>query len=177
MGSPIKGRYKVIVASMYVPLVFVVATSQKLNIHLQPRIRDVVLRHSVSRSLNTDHARSGRQRYCSFRHQRCSEYHVGTWPVSRAEFDLALTYPGILQGLAPTLIIVRVAYGKSIDSVEQITQIHFAEKESQSGSGYGTSAQLQATVDIRHHPPSDDGLGSSVDTTKPEGKIDQMPLV
>ena len=36
-----------------------------------------------------------------------------------------------MKGLAPTMIIVRVAYGKSIDSVQQMMSIRFVEGESQ----------------------------------------------
>ncbi|KAK1219520.1 hypothetical protein PQX77_017753 [Marasmius sp. AFHP31] len=33
----------------------------------------------------------------------------------------------LMAGLAPTLIIVRVAYGKSVDSVQQMVSTHFSE--------------------------------------------------
>ncbi|KAG7088994.1 hypothetical protein E1B28_012940 [Marasmius oreades] len=35
----------------------------------------------------------------------------------------------LMSGLAPTLVIVRVAYGKSVDSVQQVMSIHFLDQE------------------------------------------------
>ncbi|KAK1223922.1 hypothetical protein PQX77_013201 [Marasmius sp. AFHP31] len=50
-----------------------------------------------------------------------------------------------MSGLAPTLIIVRVAYGKSIETVQQMVSIQFAERETQHGPRL---SMLRATVDI-----------------------------
>ncbi|KAK1223224.1 hypothetical protein PQX77_013903 [Marasmius sp. AFHP31] len=52
----------------------------------------------------------------------------------------------LFTGLAPTLIIVRVAYGKSVDSVQQMVSIHFAERETQQEANVNPA---RATVDIR----------------------------
>ncbi|KAJ8079841.1 hypothetical protein PM082_016666 [Marasmius tenuissimus] len=74
----------------------------------------------------------------------------GTLPI-----DL-VPVAALMSGLAPTLIIVRVAYGKSVESVQQVMEsIHFAEQVSQQGPRHGTSG-LRATVDIRSHHRSTD---------------------
>ncbi|KAK1217584.1 hypothetical protein PQX77_019753 [Marasmius sp. AFHP31] len=49
----------------------------------------------------------------------------------------------LMAGIAPTLIIVRVAYRKSVDSVQQMVSAHFAECESQQEVGNQT---LQTTL-------------------------------
>ncbi|KAJ8077904.1 hypothetical protein PM082_002345 [Marasmius tenuissimus] len=57
------------------------------------------------------------------------------------------------KGLAPTLLIVRVAHGKSVDSVQQVMDsIHFAPQTTHQGTGRAAST----TVDIRPHIESDD---------------------
>ncbi|KAK1221600.1 hypothetical protein PQX77_015613 [Marasmius sp. AFHP31] len=57
-----------------------------------------------------------------------------------------------MSGLAPTLIFVRVAYGKSVDSVQQqMMSIHLSEEASQQRTGPGTSAP-QAAMDIQSNP-------------------------
>ncbi|KAL0069187.1 hypothetical protein AAF712_003875 [Marasmius tenuissimus] len=59
-----------------------------------------------------------------------------------------------MSGLAPTLIIVRIAYGKSVDSVQQqMLSIHFAEPGSNQGAN---PSALRATVDIRSHRQNED---------------------
>ncbi|KAK1223246.1 hypothetical protein PQX77_013873 [Marasmius sp. AFHP31] len=55
----------------------------------------------------------------------------------------------LMSGLAPTLIIVRVAYGKSVDSVHQMVSINFAERETQQGPQLSAP---RATVDISSRP-------------------------
>ncbi|KAK1217562.1 hypothetical protein PQX77_019791, partial [Marasmius sp. AFHP31] len=58
----------------------------------------------------------------------------------------------LMSGLAPTLIFVRVAYGKSVDSVQQqMMSIHLSEEASQQRTGLGTSTP-QAAVDIQSNP-------------------------
>ncbi|KAL0057588.1 hypothetical protein AAF712_015766 [Marasmius tenuissimus] len=54
-----------------------------------------------------------------------------------------------MSGLAPTLIIVRVAYGKSVETVTQMVSIQFAERETQQGPRLSA---LRATVDISSSP-------------------------
>ncbi|KAK1216580.1 hypothetical protein PQX77_020784 [Marasmius sp. AFHP31] len=51
-----------------------------------------------------------------------------------------------MAGLAPTLIIVRVRYKKSIDSVQQMVSMHFAEHDT--GQETGLRA-IQTTLDIQ----------------------------
>ncbi|KAK1224583.1 hypothetical protein PQX77_012513 [Marasmius sp. AFHP31] len=71
-------------------------------------------------------------------------------PDARGVIPVDLTFVAILMsGLAPTLIIVRVADKKSVDSVQQMVSMHFAERDTQQATG--TSA-IQATIDIRSHP-------------------------
>ncbi|KAK1224365.1 hypothetical protein PQX77_012726 [Marasmius sp. AFHP31] len=61
----------------------------------------------------------------------------------------------LMSGLAPTLIIVRVAYGKSANSVQQMMPISFASQQSsQQASGLARRA-FQLTVDIRSHRQND----------------------
>ncbi|KAK1223923.1 hypothetical protein PQX77_013202 [Marasmius sp. AFHP31] len=55
----------------------------------------------------------------------------------------------LMSGLAPTLIIVRVAYGKSVESVQQMVSIHFAERQTRH-RGPGDTA-LHVTLDVRSH--------------------------
>ncbi|KAK1235431.1 hypothetical protein PQX77_001350 [Marasmius sp. AFHP31] len=62
-----------------------------------------------------------------------------------------------MAGLAPTLIIVRVAYGKSVDSVQQMLSIHFATCESQQEAGNRGS---QTPLDIQSSPHHNDTSGS-----------------
>ncbi|KAK1230384.1 hypothetical protein PQX77_006529 [Marasmius sp. AFHP31] len=58
----------------------------------------------------------------------------------------------LMSGLAPTLIFVRVAYGKSVDSVQQqMMSIHLSEEASQQRTGLDTSMP-QAAVDIQSNP-------------------------
>ncbi|KAL0061699.1 hypothetical protein AAF712_011451 [Marasmius tenuissimus] len=54
-----------------------------------------------------------------------------------------------MSGLAPTLIIVRVAYGKSVETVTQMVSIQFAERDTQQGPRLSA---LRATVDISSRP-------------------------
>ncbi|KAK1221019.1 hypothetical protein PQX77_016182 [Marasmius sp. AFHP31] len=86
----------------------------------------------------------------------------GTLPVDLT----AVAY--LIAGLAPTLIIVRVAYGTSVDSVQQMVSnsIHFAERESQQGVGISA---LQANVNIHSQTQSNDtSSGSQMEETPSE---------
>ncbi|KAK1223924.1 hypothetical protein PQX77_013203 [Marasmius sp. AFHP31] len=67
----------------------------------------------------------------------------GTVPVDLSVISV------LLSGLAPTLIIVRVAYGKSVESVQQMVSIQFAERDLHQGPGAGT---LRGTLDIHSRP-------------------------
>ncbi|KAK1229498.1 hypothetical protein PQX77_007433, partial [Marasmius sp. AFHP31] len=60
----------------------------------------------------------------------------------------------LMSGLAPTLIIVRVTHGKSVESVQQVVSLQFARRGSRSASGSGPSA-LQTTMDIPSHSHDD----------------------
>ncbi|KAK1215599.1 hypothetical protein PQX77_021788 [Marasmius sp. AFHP31] len=64
----------------------------------------------------------------------------------------------LMLGLAPTLIIVRVGYRKSVNSVQQMVSIHFAEHDSQEEVG---NRALQTTLDIHLHPQHVDVLSDS----------------
>ncbi|KAK1224367.1 hypothetical protein PQX77_012728 [Marasmius sp. AFHP31] len=55
----------------------------------------------------------------------------------------------LMAGLAPTLIIVRVAYRKSVDSVQQVVSIHLAGCESQQEAG---NRALQTALNIHSSP-------------------------
>ncbi|KAK1218765.1 hypothetical protein PQX77_018532 [Marasmius sp. AFHP31] len=59
-----------------------------------------------------------------------------------------------MSGLAPTLIFVRVAYGKSVDSVQQqLMSIHLSEEASQQRTGLGTMApQAAMKFSLIHRP-------------------------
>ncbi|KAK1223918.1 hypothetical protein PQX77_013197 [Marasmius sp. AFHP31] len=59
----------------------------------------------------------------------------------------------LMSGLAPTLIIVRVAYGKPVESVQQMMSLRFAENGTQ--HGLGNMSVLQATIDIRSRPQNE----------------------
>ncbi|KAG7100281.1 hypothetical protein E1B28_002054 [Marasmius oreades] len=75
-------------------------------------------------------------------------HNYGTVPV-----DLSVVST-LMSGLAPTLIIVRVAHGKQVESVQQMMSINFAAREPQSGTN-------AATVDFPTHPdrnPSRDDI-------------------
>ncbi|KAK1218154.1 hypothetical protein PQX77_019174 [Marasmius sp. AFHP31] len=72
--------------------------------------------------------------------------HTGTIPIDLASVGF------LMSGLAPTLIFVRVAYGKSVDSVQQqMTSIHLSEEASQQRAGRATSTP-SATMDIQSNP-------------------------
>ncbi|KAK1229642.1 hypothetical protein PQX77_007277 [Marasmius sp. AFHP31] len=53
-----------------------------------------------------------------------------------------------MAGLAPTLIIVRVAYGKSVDNVDQVMSIHFADR----GAGHTTINIVPRSQDDNTEP-------------------------
>ncbi|KAK1221017.1 hypothetical protein PQX77_016180 [Marasmius sp. AFHP31] len=65
-----------------------------------------------------------------------------------------------MSGLAPTLIIVRVAYGQSVDSVQQMMSIHFAEQASQQGTRPGTIS-LRGTGGIQSHPQNNNAINDA----------------
>ncbi|KAK1224582.1 hypothetical protein PQX77_012511 [Marasmius sp. AFHP31] len=70
-----------------------------------------------------------------------------------------------MSGLAPTLIIVRVAHGKSVDSVPQMASIHFAERETQP---WPITSAVQATVDILPRTGVETLRGNDAEVVKPE---------
>ncbi|KAK1230386.1 hypothetical protein PQX77_006531 [Marasmius sp. AFHP31] len=74
-------------------------------------------------------------------------------PEAKGIFPIDLASATILMsGLAPTLIIVRVAYGKSVDSVQQqVISIHLSEEASQRRTELDTSVP-QAAMDIQSNP-------------------------
>ncbi|KAK1224581.1 hypothetical protein PQX77_012510 [Marasmius sp. AFHP31] len=51
----------------------------------------------------------------------------------------------LMAGLAPTLMIVRVAYGRSVDSAQTVVSIRFAERETQLAS---STSGTRGTTDI-----------------------------
>ncbi|KAF9269336.1 hypothetical protein L218DRAFT_953902 [Marasmius fiardii PR-910] len=59
----------------------------------------------------------------------------------------------LISGIAPTLIIVRVAYGKTVDSVHQmVSTLHFADgRDVQQGS----TSERQTVVDLQLRTRSD----------------------
>ncbi|KAK1220344.1 hypothetical protein PQX77_016888 [Marasmius sp. AFHP31] len=76
-----------------------------------------------------------------------------------------------MSGLAPTMIIVRVAYGKSMDSVQQqIMSIHLSEEATQQRTGLDTSTP-QAAVDIQSNPQTGN-LEDHTEEPKPEVKME-----
>ncbi|KAK1223126.1 hypothetical protein PQX77_014000 [Marasmius sp. AFHP31] len=76
-----------------------------------------------------------------------------------------------MSGLAPTLIIVRVAYSKSVDSIQQqMVSIHLSKEASQQRTGLGTSMP-QAAVDIQSNPQTSN-LEDCMEEPKPEVKMD-----
>ncbi|KAK1223956.1 hypothetical protein PQX77_013164 [Marasmius sp. AFHP31] len=80
----------------------------------------------------------------------------------------------MMSGLAPTLIIVRVAYRKSVDSVQQMISIHFAEREFRREDGI----TLGATMDVRSLHQNDDSASDvRVEETKSEAKNDEGQMV
>ncbi|KAK1215405.1 hypothetical protein PQX77_021980, partial [Marasmius sp. AFHP31] len=87
----------------------------------------------------------------------------GIFPVDLS----AIAY--LMAGLAPTLIIVRVAHGKSVDSVQQVMSIHFAEQVSQQGTTFGPNL-LQTTLDIHPYRRNDDD-NARVEIDNPEEHI------
>ncbi|KAL0060522.1 hypothetical protein AAF712_012680 [Marasmius tenuissimus] len=75
-----------------------------------------------------------------------------------------------MSGLAPTLVIVRVAYGKSVETVQQMMSIHFAEQASRE--------TRQPTVDICSDPQYDDDASDTpVEELKPGTMVDEGRMV
>ncbi|KAJ8077867.1 hypothetical protein PM082_002308 [Marasmius tenuissimus] len=87
----------------------------------------------------------------------------GTVPIHAASIST------LMAGLAPTLVIVRVAYGKSVESVQQMASIRFAERQAQHG-GLGNTA-LHVTLDVRSHPQNET---SELDDTKSTASKDMV---
>ncbi|KAK1229644.1 hypothetical protein PQX77_007280 [Marasmius sp. AFHP31] len=100
-------------------------------------------------------------------------------PETRGKVPVSLEpISNLMAGLAPTLIIVRVAYGKSVDSVQQVITrtIHFAEQESQETRPGRSLSALRATVDIRSHQQTED-LEAHKETVNLQEKIDETRIV
>ncbi|KAK1223920.1 hypothetical protein PQX77_013199 [Marasmius sp. AFHP31] len=97
-------------------------------------------------------------------------------PDSRGLVPVNLaTISALMSGLAPTLIIVRVAHGKSVESVQQMVEsIHFAEQSHQ-GGGPGTSV-LRTTVDIRPQPQNEN-LRENINAEKQKEQVNETRLV
>ncbi|KAJ8077834.1 hypothetical protein PM082_002274 [Marasmius tenuissimus] len=76
----------------------------------------------------------------------------GTMPI-----DLAVVST-MMSGLAPTLIIVRVAHGKPVESVEQVMSIRFAARGTQQATG-------TTTVEIPSHIRGNSSDGTLEATT------------
>ncbi|KAK1223510.1 hypothetical protein PQX77_013615 [Marasmius sp. AFHP31] len=95
--------------------------------------------------------------------------HNGTIPIDFGSIAI------LMAGLAPTLIIVRVGHKKSIDSIQQMVSIHFAEHESQQEVG---NRALQMTLDISSNPQHDNAPGGShVEEVIAEKKYDNSQAV
>ncbi|KAK1217926.1 hypothetical protein PQX77_019401 [Marasmius sp. AFHP31] len=80
----------------------------------------------------------------------------------------------LMSGLAPTLIIVRVAYGKSVESVQQMVSIHFAENETRLGPSTGG---IRATVEIRSCTGIEVLEAGNTEGTKSEARMSQSRIV
>ncbi|KAL0061359.1 hypothetical protein AAF712_011817 [Marasmius tenuissimus] len=98
-------------------------------------------------------------------------YAVGPQSRGVVPNDLSLV-SALLLGFAPTLIVVRVAYGKSVDSVRQVMSIHFAEQSSYPISGPTATGALRGTVDIRCRSQHVNRQGS-VEAAKDEEKMNE----
>ncbi|KAK1223582.1 hypothetical protein PQX77_013541 [Marasmius sp. AFHP31] len=71
-----------------------------------------------------------------------------------------------MSGLAPTLIFVHVAYGKSVDSVQQqMMSIHLSEEASWQRTGLGTG--------MPQSNPQTSNLKDCMEEPKPEVKMEQ----
>ncbi|KAL0056947.1 hypothetical protein AAF712_016436, partial [Marasmius tenuissimus] len=78
-------------------------------------------------------------------------------------------------GIAPTLIIVRVAYQKSVDSVQQMVSIHFAEHESQREVG---NRAIQTALGIHSDTQHDNtSSGPPLDKVLVEEKHNEGQIV
>ncbi|KAF9264508.1 hypothetical protein L218DRAFT_224995 [Marasmius fiardii PR-910] len=74
-----------------------------------------------------------------------------------APFDFAVVST-LMSGLAPTLIIVRVSYGKSVNSVQQmVSTLHFADvpENSQKSRPVANVVQLRTHIDDHRHSSSE----------------------
>ncbi|KAK1221597.1 hypothetical protein PQX77_015610 [Marasmius sp. AFHP31] len=77
----------------------------------------------------------------------------------------------LMSGLAPTLIIVHVAYGKSMDSVQQqMMSIHLSKEASQQRTGLDTSAS-QAAMNIQSNTQTGN-LEDHMEEPKLEAKME-----
>ncbi|KAK1229649.1 hypothetical protein PQX77_007287 [Marasmius sp. AFHP31] len=73
-----------------------------------------------------------------------------------------------MSGLAPTLMVVRVAYGKSVDSVQQMVSIHVVERETQPGPSISRGGA--SVTGILSCPPRNEVAELDVEDFNPEKK-------
>ena len=102
----------------------------------------------------------------------CTSLPLRMWTDS-----LDLDISGTSQGLAPTLIIVRVAHRQSVDSVQQMMSIHFAEKSSQHAIEPTGANVVGSLVDIHASRLQREDLEARLDTERPEGRADEARAV
>ncbi|KAK1229640.1 hypothetical protein PQX77_007275 [Marasmius sp. AFHP31] len=80
-----------------------------------------------------------------------------------------------MSGLAPTLIIVRVAHGKSVDSIQQeMVSIRFAERETRHESG---STARNFTLGTNSDPQLRDSSEADPTEAKLEEKIGEERII
>ncbi|KAK1221602.1 hypothetical protein PQX77_015615 [Marasmius sp. AFHP31] len=92
--------------------------------------------------------------------------HIGLSPIDLGNAAV------LMSGLAPTLVFVRVAYGNSVDSVQQqMMSIHLSEEASWQRTGLGTSMP-QAAMDIQSNPQTSN-LENCMEDPKPEVEMKQ----
>ncbi|KAK1234697.1 hypothetical protein PQX77_002094 [Marasmius sp. AFHP31] len=75
-----------------------------------------------------------------------------------------------MAGLAPTLMIVRIAYGKQVDSVQQTMSIHFAERETRASRRSGT----RGTMDICPRSGVQTSEPGDTQLADPEAKTNEL---
>ncbi|KAK1226709.1 hypothetical protein PQX77_010305 [Marasmius sp. AFHP31] len=73
----------------------------------------------------------------------------GTIPIDLGSIAI------LMAGLAPTLIIVRIGYRKSVDSVQQMVSAHFAEGGSQLEHDNPHVEEAIADAQKKHHKGQD----------------------
>ena len=74
---------------------------------------------------------------------------------------------GTLQGLAPTLIVVRVEYDRSADSIPQMMSIHLSEELAQDTTEPAEVSVVQGSTDLR---PGREKLEA---WSEPEGDVEE----